>query len=250
MELGGLSNFTGLLFIFLFLGLILGFTFLARRWPFLKLREIPAFSRLTGAVGLSVEDGTRLHVSIGAGGVTGSESASAFVGLRMLRQVAEITSVSDHPPIATAGEGALAILAQDTLRTAIQQSGGGQLEQATAQLTGLTPFSYAAGTLPVIFDEQVSSNLLAGTFSNEVALITEGSERVSGFSLAGTDNISGQAILYATAQEPLVGEELYAGGAYLRAGAIHDASLHAQDVLRYLIIAFIIGSALWKLLGF
>ena len=109
MELGGLSNFTGLLFIFLFLGLILGFAFLARRWPFLKLREIPAFSRLTGAVGLSVEDGTRLHVSIGAGGVTGSESASAFVGLRMLRQVAEITSVSDHPPIATAGEGALAI---------------------------------------------------------------------------------------------------------------------------------------------
>ncbi len=250
MDLGGLSNITGLLFILVFLGLILGFAFLARRWQFLKLREIPAFSRLIGAVGLSVEDGTRLHVSIGAGGLTGPESASAFVGLSMLHQVAEITSVSDHPPIATAGEGTLAILAQDTLRTAIRQSGGDQLEQAAAQLTGLTPFSYAAGTLPVIFDEQVSSNLLAGTFSTEVALITEASERVSGFSLAGTDNISGQAILYASAQEPLVGEELYAGGAYLRAGAIHNASLHAQDVLRYLIIAFIIGSALWKFLGF
>ncbi len=250
MDLGGFSNFTGLFFVLVFVGLILFFTFLIRRRAFLKLRQIPAFSRLIGAVGLSVEDGTRLHVSIGAGGLTGPESASAYVGLSMLRQVADITSVSDHPPIATAGEGALAILAQDTLRSAIQQSGtGAQLEQAAAQLTGLTPFSYAAGTLPIMFDEQVSSNLLAGTFSNEVALITEGSERVSGFSLAGTDSITGQAILYASAQEPLVGEELYAGGAYLQAGPIHNASLHAQDVLRYLIIAFIIGSAVWKFLG-
>ena len=159
-------------------------------------------------------------------------------------------AASDNPPIATAGEGALAILAQDTLRGAYQEIGASDLfDPMAARLTGLTPFSYAAGTLPVIFDEHVSSNVLAGSFADEVALITSASERISGFSLAGTDNLSGQAILYATAQEPLIGEELFAGGAYMDAGATHTASLHAQDIMRYVIIALILGGAVLRFLG-
>ncbi len=250
MALGEFSELAGLLFVLTFFILILAFAVIGRRRPFLKLREIPAFSRLIRAVGLSVEDGTRLHLSLGGRGLTGPESAAALVGLSMLRRVANISSASDNPPIATAGEGALAILAQDTLRSTYQAIGASDLFDPTAaRLTGLTPFSYAAGTLPVIFDEQVSSNLLAGSFADEVALITSASERISGFSLAGTDNLSGQAILFATAEEPLIGEELYAGGAYLETGPVQVASLHAQDVLRYVIIAFILGGAVLRFLG-
>jgi hypothetical protein len=250
VVLGEYTELAGLLFVFIFLILILAFVLIGRRRPFLKLREIPAFSRLTRAVGLSVEDGTRLHLSLGARGLTGPESAAAFVGLSILQRVADITSASDNPPIATAGEGALAILAQDTLRSTYQEIGKSDLfNPMAARLTGLTPFSYAAGTLPVIFDEQVSSNLLAGSFADEVALITGASERISGFSLGGTDNLSGQAILYGTAQEPLIGEELYAGSAYVETGPVQTASLHAQDVLRYLIIAVIIGGAVLRFLG-
>ena len=47
----------------------------------------------------------------------------------------------------------------------------------------------------------------------------------------------------------LVGEEIYAAGAYVNAGPMHAASLQAQDVLRWLLVAVILGGTILKLLG-
>jgi hypothetical protein len=117
------------------------------------------------------------------------------------------------------------------------------------RLTGFTPFSYAAGAMSIIHDEQVSANILIGNFGSEVALITEAGERASSLTMAGTDNIPAQAILYATAQETLIGEEMFAGGAYIQAGPMHAASLLAQDALRWTLVAVILGGIVLKLLG-
>jgi hypothetical protein len=106
-----------------------------------------------------------------------------------------------------------------------------------------------AGTLPIIHDEQVSATLMTGHFGPELALIAETADRADGFTLAGTDSLPGQAALYAAAQEPLIGEELFAAGAYLRSGIVHMASLRAQDVLRWLIIASILVGGVVKLFG-
>jgi hypothetical protein len=124
-----------------------------------------------------------------------------------------------------------------------------QYDPDSGQLSGFTPFSYAAGTLPVIYDQQASVNVLIGTFGNEVALITDASERKGSLTLGCSDNLPAQAILYAAAQEPLIGEELYAGGAYLQAGPAHIASLRAQDILRWVLIVVILLLAALKLVG-
>jgi hypothetical protein len=55
--------------------------------------------------------------------------------------------------------------------------------------------------------------------------------------------------LYAAAQEPLIGEELYAGGAYLGSGLMHLASLRTQDIFRWVIVAIILLGAIAKLVG-
>ncbi|MDX1435284.1 MAG: DUF6754 domain-containing protein [Anaerolineales bacterium] len=250
MNFGSLTNIFGLIFVVIFLGLMVFFFILSRRYTVLELRKIPAFTRLGRAIGLAVEDGTRLHLTVGSGSITGPESASAFVGLSMLRQVTDITSDSDRPPVASAGDAALSILARDTLQTAhLEIEAETRFDPGSAVLTGVTPFSYAAGTIPLLRDENVSTNVLAGSFASEAALITDASERENSFSLGGTENISGQSVLYATAQEPLIGEELYAGGAYLDAGSMHTASLHAQDAIRIVIIIMIILGALASLVG-
>jgi hypothetical protein len=67
--------------------------------------------------------------------------------------------------------------------------------------------------------------------------------------VAGTDDISAQAVLYATSDEPLIGEELYAAGAYLNAGTAHSASLRMQDIVRWLLVVIILFGALLKLIG-
>ena len=223
------------------------FTALRRRSPS-AFREIPAFTRLRQAIGRVVEDGTRLHVSLGRGALVTPQSASAMAGLTLLRRLAELTSSGDQPPIATSGDAVLAILSRETLKNASQASAQGVFDPSAGRLTGLTPFSYVAGALPAIRDEKISANVLMGNFGVEVALLAEAAERENTFTLASSDNLAAQAVLYASVQEPLIGEELYAAGAYMDAGPLHEASLKVQDILRWLIIAVILVGVLVELL--
>jgi len=229
--------------------LLLGLTLWRRRSP-ATLRPIEAYERLNRAVGLAVENGTRLHISLGRGNLFTARGGSALAGLAMLRRLAERTSASDRPPIVSSGDAALAILSQDTLRSGYRAAGAEeQYRFSTGRLTGLTPFSYAAGTIPIEHDENVSANVVIGDLGAESALIAEASDRENSSLTAASDDLSAQAIFYASAQEPLIGEELFAAGAYVGAGAAHDASLQVQDILRWLIIVAILAGSLLKFIG-
>lgn len=240
----------GLVFLVIFLGSMIVFAVAGKNRPGQNLREISAFSRLGKAIGLAVEAGRRLHISLGWGGVSGVQGASGLLGLSVVDRIARLASISDRPPVVTSGEGTLGILTQDKLSSTYRAIGEArQYDSGQGRVSGLTPFSYAAGVLPNLYDEQVSATVLAGHFGSEVALIADASERSDGLTLAGSDSIQAQAILIAAAQEPLIGEELYAAGAYVNAGPLHASSLRAQDIFRWvLIVIILIGSAL-KLLG-
>ncbi len=116
----------GLAVVFVFFGLIIVFTLIGRRRSIMDLRQIPAFGRMVDSIGLAVEDGSRVHLSIGKGGLTGTQSAAGFVGLSTLRRIARITSASDNPPVVSAGEGTIGILAQDTLWNTYEQMGASE----------------------------------------------------------------------------------------------------------------------------
>jgi hypothetical protein len=202
-------------------------------------------------VGLAVENGTRLHISLGRGNLFTSRGGSALAGLAMLRRIAERTSVSDRPPIVTSGDASLAILSQDTSQSGYRAAGAEEQFRVTAgRLTGLSPFSYAAGTIPVTRDENVSANIYIGELGAESALAADSSDRQDAGLIAASDNLSAQSIFYAFAQDPLIGEELFASGAYVGAGASHEASLQVQDVFRWLLILAMLGGAALRLLGF
>ena len=225
--------------------LLLALTLWRRRSPGI-LRPIDAYERLNRSVGLAVENGTRLHISLGRGNFFTTRAGSALAGLALLRRLAERTSLSDRPPVVTSGEAALAVLSQDTLQSGYRAVGAeDQYRFTTGRLAGLTPFSYAAGTMSTIHDESVSANIFIGDFGAESALLAEASDRENTSLIAASDNLSAQSIFYATSQDPLIGEELFAAGAYVGAGASHEASLNVQDILRWLIIlAILIGSVL------
>ncbi|MEX2143788.1 MAG: DUF6754 domain-containing protein [Anaerolineales bacterium] len=230
--------------------LLLIFSILGEKNKRRTMRSIKAFSALRRTIELSVEDGSRLQISLGSGGLLGPENAAAFAGLTLLRQVANIAADSDQPPIATSGDAVLMLLAQDTLRHSYRRLGiSDHYHLRLGRVTGLTPFSFAAGTLPLILDRSVSASALVGSYGEEVGLITAASQLSGAFSLGGSNTLNGQAILFGSAQEPLIGEEVFATGAYMGAGAIHLASLRAQDVMRWLIIFLLIATALFPLVA-
>jgi hypothetical protein len=228
--------------------LLLVITVWKRKAP-ARLHEIPALAQLYRMLGLSVEDGTRLHISLGSGSLLDEHGASALAGLAMLRHIAERTSVSDKPSVASAGTSVLGLLSQDTLQAGYKAAGVEELyAPTTGRVAGLSPFGYAAGAMNISRDENVSANVMIGNFGPEVALITDASERGNVTTVGASDNLAGQAVLFANTQDALIGEELFSTAAYLGAGPSHLASLTVQDILRWSIILVLLGGAAFEIL--
>ena len=236
-------------FLFLFLGLIFLNLWMIKRGSKLKLRDIPVFEQMRNSLENSVEDGTRIHISIGRSEVTSPEIAAGIIGLNLLKRISYITSDSDLPPIFSTGTGSLMLLSQDTIQTIYNNIGRSEAYSSVlGRFTGPTPFSFAAGAALEINETEVSTNLLIGSFGIEAGLLTHAGERSRTLTVAGTDNILGQAVIYATAHEPLIGEEVFATNAYLSGEKIHRASLFTQDIIRILIILGISAASIYSLI--
>jgi len=243
------TGFTGIVVIVLFTGLMIFFSIIQdpkKR----NIRPLSAYNKINQEINIAVEDGTQLHISLGRGGVNRSGSSFSLAGLGILKHVIDKSSFCDLPPVASTGDAVVSILAQDTIQGSSKAiSVSSPRKNPSGELAGVTPFSYAAGTLSTIRDKNVSANIHTGWFGNEVIWLTTAGERQSSPTIAGTTQLPAQAVIYASVSDSLIGEELFAGGAYLEAGKIHQASISAQDVIRWIIIVIILGSVLLNILG-
>ncbi len=240
----------GLGIILLGAGLMVLFTLLGRRKGAAPtvFRPMPAFKQLNRAVGLSVEEGRRLHVSAGTAEISSPEAASALAALSSLERLASVTSISDRPLIATSGTGSVSLLTQDVLRAAYRMGNTPeQYDPDRGRLAGPTPLSYVAGGMLAIHSEDVSVNILGGSIGSEAALLADAAGRQRAFTLSATDSLPAQAAMYASADEVLLGEEVYALPAYMAAGPIYTGSVKAQDVLRWVLAVALIGGGLFTL---
>jgi hypothetical protein len=207
-----------------------------------------ALTQIQQALLCSLEAGDRIHLSLGSGGLYGQPSLPALIGISLWKSVVGIKPAGDRPGIATSGDGLIALLVQDcAAREAKLQSP--YRTGPSASLSGLTPFSYTAGALPFIFDEQVADNFIWGHFGAEIGLLAEAGERSGAATIAGTDDLTAQSIQYAASPAPLIGEEPYLLGASLWPGPWGQVSLSFHTLLRWGIILAILFGLLLRLSG-
>lgn len=243
--------YLGLALVTIFTALIIIFSSKQIRAKFPPaFRKIEAVNRLKRTIGMAVEDGSRIHVSLGSSQITEPSNTSALVGLTTLHRVGQLTSTSDLPPIATSGSGSLLILSQDTLKKiSVETNTQASFDPNHACMTGPTPFSYAAGMLQSAENNLVNGNVLIGNFGSEAGLLCETLDKAR-VAITGSDSIAAQAVFYASTQDTLIGEELYALPAYLSTNPSHQASLRVEDIFRIVIGAMLIVGALMKVFGF
>jgi len=242
VDLTTLTAVSGFLFLALFGGLLMLFTVLAARKGAAPaiFRNIEAFQSLPNTVGRAVETGRRLHISLGSGSIGGQDTAAALAGLTVLDQISAVAVVSDKPPVVTTADGTAMLLAQDVLRQVYaRQNALPRYDPTSARVAGLSADSFGAALTSLIKDESVGGTILIGSVGPEAVLFTEAGQRAGITTLAGSDDPATQALLFASADYPLVGEDLFAGGAYIGRHPAHIASLRTQDVLR-MAIGFVI----------
>ncbi|MBP9676363.1 MAG: hypothetical protein KBD67_06445 [Anaerolineaceae bacterium] len=214
------------------------------------LRKSADIERLKAAIELSVEDGSRVHVTLGSADLTDAANPSALAGLDSLHRIGQSSSTSDLPPVCSSGNGAFALLSKDTLAAVASDTNTWDIyDPDQGYLTGVTPMAYAVGAMDVMSEPGVKSNILIGNFGSESGFMTITSEEQGAFTVAASDSIIGLSVFMATIRNVVVGEGLFAIPARLALAPAQLAGLKMQDMLRVIIVAALVIGALFKALG-
>lgn len=215
-----------------------------------EIRKFLSIKNLKKSIGLSIENGKGVHVSLGKSNLTNIHGAASFIGLETLNQIIDQSVLSDNPPVTTAGSGDVTLLAQTKHEnTLLEKSASSTDIGSFAYLSGATNMSYIAGTIPVAGDKDLSTQVLVGNLGPEIGLIIDTCEKKNHFTLPATDNLEGQSVSYAFSENALIGEEIFSIPSQLSNKTIFKTSLLVQDLLRWLLIVVIIVAILLKLSG-
>lgn len=219
-----------------------------------RLRPIAAYDSLKKLLSRAAETGQAVHVSVGTAGIGGSKTADTLAGLYTLEFLADRAANSDVPPLVTVSDPTTLPAAMDQIRRAYERQGYPDefhLDQARliAPPVNDSSVAYAAGVMDVLNHERVTANVMVGAFGDEYLLMAETGAQRGMFQVGGTSDPNVLPFVYLTMSQPLLGEEIYAAGAYLLERAGHYTSLIAQDIYRLAIVVLVILAVIARTLG-
>lgn len=231
-----------LVFLLIFIAAIYFFTLRVRSGRLPALRRIQAFEMLKGLPGRAIEAGREVHLSLGVGSVVNETTSDSLAGLSVLNYLAEQAAATGVSPTISMADPTVMLFAQNALRAA-HADDIDQAEEAYRNVRWIAPqpAAYAAGVMSLLNIDRVEANIMVGNFGDEYLLMGETATQKDIAHIGGASNPNTLPFIYASAQETLLGEEIYAAGAYLQKRPGHVGSLLAQDLMRWLITLLILG---------
>jgi hypothetical protein len=209
------------------------------------LRPIPGYDATRQGLALAAETGRAIHTSPGTGGVgaRGVTTASTLAGMAIVESMGRVSAITGAPVQATTNDAIAYALTDNSVRRGYQRAGWSlETESGGARfLTHNDALAYVAAAAQVVDQQRVSHAVMAGQFGPEVLFLTEAQRRSGAQQIAGSSDHQAVALMYITADHTLIGEEIFASGAYLERRRSHIASLLAQDGLRWAVILLIIA---------
>jgi hypothetical protein len=233
------------LFLLIFVGFIVFFTVRIRGGSRPVLRRIRGFEILKGLMGRAVESGRMLHLSVGVGSMANETTADSLAGLSVLNYLAEQAAQTGVSPTISMADPTVMLYAQNAIRAAYTDNPT-EAEEAYRNIRWIAPqpAAYAAGVMNILDLDDAEANVMVGNFGDEYLLMGETAARHEVAHIGGTSDPNTLPFIYASAQETLLGEEIYAAGAYLKRIPAHIGSLVSQDAMRWLVALVICGGIL------
>lgn len=220
--------------LLLFVALFLVFLSRVRAGHIPKFRKIPAFDSLNGMASQAIETGRPLHLSLGIGGMTNASTADSLAGLAVLDHMAQRAAITGVHPTVSMANPTVMLFAQNRLRAPHgNDSRGAEDAYRSVRWQAPQPAAYAAGVMSLLSTDQVHANVMVGKFGDEYLLMGEATAQRGIAQVGGASDPNTLPFVYTTAQEVLLGEEIYAAGAYLQKHPAHVSSLLTQDTMRW-----------------
>lgn len=216
----------------------------------LSLRPIPGYDFLKQAITEAAESGQALHLSAGSGSLGTAASAETLAGVNAVATVAGRAATAHVPVVLTTSSPVVLPLLQSAAEQAYAAAGApADYEPTQVRFAGDDRNAYAVTVTDVLQHEGIGASMLMGALGDETLFIGERGLVSGATQVIGTASTRALPYALTTAKHVLIGEEIYAAGAYLSGRPVHKASLLTQDWLRLIIVAAIIAGVVAKTLG-
>ncbi len=217
--------------------------FAAKRGRDYYIRRIPGIDALEESVGRATEIGRPVVFVPGMGAF---DNMQTIAGLSVLSWVARrcvqmmvriIVPIAEPVVISAAGE---------ILREAFRQEGREEEFQPNdIVFFGRDENAFAGGVIGILTRERAAAGFYFGGFGFESLLIAENGNRAGAIQVAATTDFFQIPFFLCACDYTLIGEELYAAGAYLSRDPIQVGTLSGQDFCKALLLIIIITGSVF-----
>lgn len=207
-----------------------------------QIRRVAGLDALDEAIGRATEMGKGIHYTMGLQDF----EAQTFAAFEILRYTAGLTAKMDVPLIVSNYRPQVHPVTEEIIRGAYIQAGKPDAYQPdNVRFLSDQQLAYASGVVGILERENIAANLMFGNFYAESLIFAETGQKMGCIQVSGTANTHQLPFFTAVCDYNLIGEELYAAGAYLSRNPVQVGSLMAQDIGKLIaLFLIIVGTAL------
>lgn len=230
-------------------GLIVVLSIATARRRELYVRPIAGLQAVDDAIGRATEMGQPLlYVS----GLVGVSSISTIASMLILGHLARRTAAYDTPVLVPCNDALVMAAEREIVREAYLEAGRPDaFRPEDIFFVTESQFGYVAAVDGMILRERPAACFYMGYFFAEALVLAETGNIAGCVQIAGTDADTQLPFFITTCDYTLMGEELYAAGAYLSRHPLLVAQLKGQDIGKTLLAALlVVGVALATLAEF
>jgi hypothetical protein len=210
------------------------------------IRRIPGIDAIEDAIGRTVEMGRPMMFTFGLATV----NPLFFACLGVLNHVARKAARYATRLFVPQKDVEVMAITQASVRDCYQAEG--KLEsyhEEDIRFLSSEQFAFASGYMGIAHREKVAACFLFGQFAAESLILAEAGQQVGAIQVAGTMDNPQIPFFITTCDFTIIGEEVFAAGAYLSRDPVQRGSLRGQDVAKMILLVIILIGILSTTLG-
>ncbi len=227
--------------IVIFVGPVLYFIHRAKGGHSIFVRRIPGIDAIDDSIGRSVELGRSISFTSGLSGVT----PTLYACLGVLHHIARKTAIFRSKLFVPSSDPESLVLTDATIQSAYRaENRYGSYHPGMLRFLSEEQFAFASGYQGLMHRENVGAAFLFGRFAAESLILAESGQQVGAVQVAATTSAEQVPFFLVSCDYTVIGEELFAAGAYLSDDPVQTGSLRGQDFVKsFILILILIGVA-------
>ena len=223
--------------IILFVGPVLYYIWRAKQGREIHIRRIPGIDAIDEGIGRSVELGRPISFTSGLTGV----GPLLYACLAVLRYIATKSAIFNSKLLVPANDPEALALTEVTVQSAYRSVNRySNFDPTSLRFLSEDQFAFASGYMGLVHREKVGSAFLFGRYAAESLILAEAGQQVGALQVAATTSPEQIPFFITACDYTLIGEELYAAGAYLSDDPVQIGSLRGQDIAKAVVMLMIL----------